>query len=432
MANNKYENLTYNEKDEQVLKNTELSKEDKETISILKEKCKKRKYCSAIEHIYIFNKNGCPTSRVADIYQVQLRQMQRIFKDLGINRNSYEAQQIAGSTRDSTIILKPHKYAIKDTLLPENLNDFFNYLSVIKGKSKNTVQGYKVDLILFFRYIKQYKGLAAKDVDFYSIDISDIKEDFIKKIKLTDFYAFLSFVENERNNSTYARARKVAALKSFFKYLHTKAKILDENPTSDLEAPKISRRNPVYLTLDESKHLLDSVDENYEHHYRDFCIITIFLNCGLRLSELCSINISSIKGDILTIIGKGNKERTVYLNKASLKAISDYMAERSKMEILDSQKDALFVSERKCRINKSTVERIVKKYIGNAGLDKSKYSPHKLRHTAATLMYKHGKVDIRSLQIILGHENISTTQIYTHVDDEKLREAVSSNPLSDE
>jgi site-specific recombinase XerD len=319
-----------------------------------------------------------------------------------------------------------------DDLLPERISEFLNYISVIRGKSNNTVAGYKIDLIVFFRFLKLYKGLCPKNIEFENIIIHDIEDDFIKKIKLTDFYAFLSFAENQRNNSAYARARKVASLKSFFKYLHTKTKILADNPTSDLERPKIDKRNPIYLTLEESKRLLNSIDSDNKHQKRDLCIITLFLNCGLRLSELCSINITSIKEDTLTIIGKGNKERTVYLNNACLKAISQYIIERNTMDILSEHRDALFVSERKCRINKRTVERIVKKYIRHADLDKDKYTPHKLRHTAATLMYKHGNVDIRSLQKILGHENISTTQIYTHVDDEQLRQAVNSNPLSNE
>ena len=316
-------------------------------------------------------------------------------------------------------------------IIPERLIEFLNYLSVIRGKSSNTIAGYRIDTIMFFRFLKLYKNISPKNIEFEDIVINDIEDEFIKSIKLSDFYAFLSFAENQRKNSTYARARKVAALKSFFKYLYTKAKVINENPTADLETPKISKRNPVYLTLNESKDLLNSVDGTYKHPKRDFCIITLFLNCGLRLSELCSIDITKIKDDTLTIIGKGNKERTVYLNNVCLKAISEYIVERNLMEILPDYKDALFISERKCQINKRTIEKLIKKYIGQAGLDQEKYTPHKLRHTAATLMYKYGNVDIISLQKILGHENVSTTQIYTHVDDEKLREAVNSNPLNE-
>lgn len=318
-----------------------------------------------------------------------------------------------------------------ETNIPKRLMEFLNYLTVIKAKSINTIDGYRIDLTMFFRFLKYSKEVRSKTVKFDEINIDDIDDSFIKNIVLSDIYAFLSFTENQRNNSAYARARKVAAIRSFFKYLSAKTKILTENPASDLETPKISKRNPVYLTLEESKSLLNSIDADNKHYKRDLCIITLFLNCGLRLSELCSIDISRIKEDILTIVGKGNKERAVYLNKACLKALLEYMTVRSTIETLEEHKDALFISERKSRINKRTVEKIVKKYIEAAGLDKSKYSPHKLRHTAATLMYKHGKVDIRSLQKILGHENISTTQIYTHVDDDKLRQAVNSNPLNE-
>lgn len=321
---------------------------------------------------------------------------------------------------------------IVDYNLPEALNDFLNYLGTIKGKSPNTIAGYKVDLTMFFRFLKLYKGLAKKESIFENITINDIDDSFLKKVKLGDLYAFMSFTETHRDNGTYARARKIATLKSFFKYLSGKAKVLEDNPAIELESPKISKRNPIYLTLDESKSLLKSIEGRNKE--RDYCIITLFLNCGLRLSELCSIDISRIKEDTLTVIGKGNKERTIYFNKACLSAISNYLIERQSKEakILPENKDALFISEKHNRINKRSVERVVEKYILIAGLDSNKYTPHKLRHTAATLMYKYGNVDIRSLQKILGHENVSTTQIYTHVDDEKLREAVNSNPLSEE
>lgn len=321
---------------------------------------------------------------------------------------------------------------IYDPTLPEYLNSFLNYLDTIKGKSSNTILAYKFDLTMFFRFIKLYKGYVNNDIDFDKILINDIDEKFIKQIKLSDLYAFISFTENYRDNGAYARARKVASLKSFFKYLHNKIKVIDSNPALELETPKTDKRNPIYLTLDESKSLLSSIDgENAE---RDYCIITLFLNCGLRLSELCSIDISKIKEDTLTIVGKGNKERTIYLNNACLRAINNYLPIRLKKndKVVDKDKDALFISRNNRRINKRSVELLVKKYLNKAGLNKQKYSPHKLRHTAATLMYKYGNVDIRSLQKILGHENVSTTQIYTHVDDDTLRQAVNLNPLSNE
>lgn len=321
--------------------------------------------------------------------------------------------------------------SIYDTDLPSCLNNFLNYLDTIRGKSVNTIAGYKIDLIMFFRFLKMYKGYTDKKTEFNEIKISDINNDFLNSITLPDIYAFISFVENYRNNKSYARARKIATIRSFFKYLHTKEKILKENPAQDLETPKIEKRNPIYLTLNESKNLLSSIDGDNKE--RDYCIITLFLNCGLRLSELVSIDIPKIKGDILTVVGKGNKERTIYLNPASLDSIKDYLIKRNEFrDKIKEDKDALFISRNMKRINKRTVELIVKKWINMAGIENQKVSPHKLRHTAATLMYKYGNVDIRSLQQILGHENVSTTQIYTHVDSEKLREAVNLNPLSHE
>lgn len=316
--------------------------------------------------------------------------------------------------------------ALFDENLPCILNDFLGYLYTVKGKSLNTIDGYKVDLRLFLKYIKKIKNNLKNEID--DIDISDIDIELIKQINLNDIYSFINYVSIKRQNSTYARARKIAAIRSFFNYLETKAKIIKENPARELESPKINKRHPVYLTLEQSKRLLDSIKGRNKE--RDFAIITLFLNCGLRLSELVSIDISKIKGDTLTVVGKGNKERTVYLNKACIKAINSYLAVRPKDGVVD--KDALFLSERKKRIDKRTVEKLVKKYIVSAGLLNDKYTPHKLRHTAATLMYKYGKVDIRALQHILGHESVSTTQIYTHIDDEILRDAVKSNPLSEE
>lgn len=314
--------------------------------------------------------------------------------------------------------------------LPISVDDFLNYMETIKGKSKNTIEAYSYDLEVFFKFMKNRKNNTLYDLNYDMTDIfiNDIDDNFIKTISLIDLYAFLSYVANYRDNKNYARARKVACLRSYFKYLHTKAKIIDQNPAAELETPKVDSRHPIHLTLDESKKLLESVDG--ENMSRDFAIITLFLNCGLRLSELVGIDINKISEDTLTVIGKGNKERTVYLNKACISAIDNYRKDRQTDGVID--KNALFLSERKKRISKRTVQHIVKKFIENAGLDSNKFSTHKLRHTAATLMYKYGNVDIRALQQILGHDNISTTEIYTHVDDERLRQAIRSNPLSNE
>lgn len=314
-----------------------------------------------------------------------------------------------------------------DNNMPSYLNDFINYMETIKGKSKNTIREYYFDLRLFLRFMKVHRNLVTDKKEFDEIDISDIGIDIIKGISLSDLYSFMSYVSRERDNSASSRARKVASIKSFFKYLTDKAKLVDFNPANELESPKILKRLPKYLNIEESKRLLNSVEgENSE---RDYAIITLFLNCGLRLSELVNININRIRNDTLTVIGKGDKERTIYLNNACLRAIEAYIAVRPKDALKD--RNALFLSERKQRISVKTVQYIVKKYIKSAGLDPERYSTHKLRHTAATLMYKHGKVDIRALQEILGHESISTTEIYTHIDSQQLRNAVERNPLSE-
>lgn len=402
-----------------------------------------RGYEFIIEDLYILAyKNKLTTTQLGKIYNVTPRAVQIWLKELGLNRDLKTASKLKNKNSNlnlSGYISKgqetSNKYGIQvsqDSKYPDFMVDFLNYLETIKGKSKNTIDGYTIDLTLFFRFMKVYKGLVKdSDLEFEEIEINDLDNDFVRKIKLTDLYAFLSFVEKQRDNGTYARARKVACLKSFFKFLNGKAKIIDENPTLELESPKINKRHPVYLTLEQSLDLLSSLNKNDKNYKRDYCILTLFLNCGMRLSELCSIRIDKIKGDTLTIIGKGNKERTVYLNNACLKALDDYISSRDDSKATNESKKFLFLSNRNLPINKRTVELLVKKHIGNAGIVDGKYTPHKLRHTAATLMYKHGNVDIRSLQSILGHENISTTQIYTHIDDEALRDAVKSNPLSE-
>ena len=307
------------------------------------------------------------------------------------------------------------------------LRDFLSYMLTIKGKSQNTVQVYFYDLRVFFRFMKLHRNLTDKKSDYDNISIADIDLDFIRTITLSDLYAFLAYVSNSRDNSSYARARKVASLKSFFKYLTLKAKLLDINPAAELESPKILKRLPRYLNVEESKQLLNSIDGQFSE--RDYAIITIFLNCGLRLSELVGINLNNFKGTSLNVIGKGDKERSIPLNQACIKALEAYMRVRPVDGVRD--RNALFLSNRRQRISKESVQKIVKKYIKAAGLDPDRYSTHKLRHTAATLMYKYGHVDIRSLQELLGHESISTTQIYTHLDSNQLRTAVESNPLAD-
>lgn len=326
------------------------------------------------------------------------------------------------------------KTHIQNSELPSFLVDYFNYLETIKGKSKNTILGYSYDLRLFLRFILVHKKIVDADLsDNDSLDkihVKDFSIDTLRDIALSDLYSFLSFVNRERTNSSYARARKVASLKSFFNYLTNKARIISQNPSKELESPKILKKLPRYLNIDESKHLLNSiVTLNSKNKFRDFAMLTLFLNCGMRLSELVGIDLDDVRQNTISVTGKGGKERIIYLNKACIDALNNYMMHRPVDGVKD--KNALFLSSRKTRINKSTVQFIVKKYIKLSGLDPKKYSTHKLRHTAATLMYKHGKVDVRALQKILGHETLATTQIYTHLDNQQLQDALNSNPLAD-
>lgn len=311
--------------------------------------------------------------------------------------------------------------------LPQSVIEFLNYLSVVRSKSELTVLEYASDLRLFFRFMLIYRGIVPKDTEFEKIDISFIDLDFIKTVKISDAYAFLSYCRNERKNDSASIARKVSSLRAFFKYLCVKMKQIPENPMEELESPKLKKALPKYLSLEESVRLLESI--NGRDKERDYAIITLFLNCGLRLSELCSLNYTDIKSDgTMTVTGKGNKERTIYLNEMCVNAVKEYM----KVRPVDGVKDkhALFLSNRKSRISPKTVQHIVEKFIEKSGLGDRGYSTHKLRHTAATLMYQKGGVDVLLIKDILGHENLATTEIYTHIVDEQLKDAVSSNPLN--
>lgn len=308
---------------------------------------------------------------------------------------------------------------------PSALKDFLVYMQVILGKSEATVHEYYLDLRTFLRYLKCSQGRADL-VKISSVTISDITPEDLQTVNLSFIYEYMYYITTVRKNAGNSRARKASSIKSFFKYLTTKSGILKDNPAKDLDAPKIPDLLPKYLTLDESVKLLNSIESQFFE--RDYLIITLFLNCGLRLSELVSINLSNIQDSSFTVIGKGNRERTIYLNEACSDALMKYLAVRPHDGVID--RDALFLSKRKTRISTKMVQVIVKKSLQNAGLDTTKYSTHKLRHTAATLMYKHGNVDVRALQEILGHRQLSTTQIYTHVDNSQLRDAINKNPLS--
>lgn len=310
--------------------------------------------------------------------------------------------------------------------MPALVRTYLNYLSAIKSKSTLTVLEYASDLRLFFRYICKTRRLCDKDVPFDEINISILSDDDICSVTLDEAYAFLVYCRNERKNDSNSRARKAVAIKRFYRYLEINGYI-KINKIAFLESPQSKKSLPKYLTLEQSVKLLQSVDGKFKE--RDYCILTLFLNCGLRLSELVGINISHIKdNNTLIVLGKGSKERTIYLNKACLDAIEAYMAVRPIDGVID--RDALFISNQKKRISKQSVQKMVETNLKKCDLDGMGLSTHKLRHTAATLMYQHGNVDPLQLKEILGHENLSTTEIYTHIHDDQLKQAIDSNPLN--
>lgn len=310
--------------------------------------------------------------------------------------------------------------------LPNLVKLYLNYLSGIKSKSELTVLEYASDLRLFFRFVARTRNLCDNSVPFDEINISLMDNETICSVTLDEAYLFLAYCRKERKNDNNSRARKVISIKRFYRYLEVNG-IITVNKMAFLESPQKKKSLPKYLTLDESLKILNNVDGKNKE--RDYCILTIFLNCGLRLSELVGINISHIKdNDTLVVLGKGNKERTVYLNQACINAISAYMAVRPKDGVID--RDALFLSNQKKRISRITVQKMVESNLEKNGLSGRGLSTHKLRHTAATLMYQHGGVDPLQLKEILGHENLSTTEIYTHIHDEQLKEAIDSNPLN--
>lgn len=319
---------------------------------------------------------------------------------------------------------------------PQLLLDFLSYHETIKAHSQRTVDEYYLDMRNFFRYLKQQRDPALADQPLDAIDIRDIDIDFISRITLTDIYSYLTYLSRDRvqhqnsENSNKglnaaSRARKLATIRSFFNYICNKRHLLEDNPCKDVDTPKQMKSLPRYLTLNESLSLLDAVDG--PHRERDYCILTLFLNCGLRISELIGLDVTDIHDDALRILGKGNKVRVVYLNQACKDALARYMAVRR--PITGRDKNALFLSAQNQRISRSTVHALVKKHLSAAGLDSEKYSSHKLRHTAATLMLQNG-VDVKAVQEVLGHEHLNTTEIYTHIDNEALRVAAKANPLS--
>jgi site-specific recombinase XerD len=315
---------------------------------------------------------------------------------------------------------------------PPIIREFLGYIGTIKGKSPKTVSEYYLDLRTLFRYIKMKRGLVPADQPFEEIDISDVDLNMIRTIDLTQVFEYMNFLSTERHNGAATRSRKVSSLRSFFRYLTDKTGKLAKNPVQELETPKLKKSLPKYLTLEQCLELLkkELTNTNEKTRERDYCILTLFLNCGIRLSELVGINLNDVHltSSTMKITGKGNKERMVYLNDACVDAIKRYLAVRPNDGLIDRQ--ALFISSQRKRISPKTVQYLVKKYLSQIDLGGPGYSVHKLRHTAATLMYQQGHVDIRTLKDILGHENLGTTEIYTHVSNEQMAKAAKANPLA--
>ena len=318
---------------------------------------------------------------------------------------------------------------------PTVLRNYANYMVAIKGNSEKTVCEYLLDLRTFFRFLKaKESGLTPDKEEFEKISISDFELDKIKPITTEDIIEFLMYAGKDRENNTSTRMRKLSSVKSLYKYLHGKKHLVDNNPTSEIDSPKKAQTLPKYLTLEEAIRLLETVkgDKESKTRARDYAIIALFLNTGMRLSELVGLNLESLDSEITTVkvLGKGSKERVIYLNKAARAALIEYLRQRLDPKHVRTSSNAVFLSGRENRISNKTVQWMVQKYLKMAGLGSKGLSVHKLRHTAATLMYQHGKVDVLVLKEILGHTNLNTTQIYTHLNTEQKKNAANANPLA--
>ncbi|GEK35152.1 tyrosine recombinase XerC [Kurthia sibirica] len=310
---------------------------------------------------------------------------------------------------------------------PKFLRDFLVYLTAIKGKSQRTRKEYEYDLSLFFRFLIAQKEHENLDT-IMEISIAHYTVEDLRDITLEDLYLFLEYCEMTRHNNAATRARKVATFKSFFHYLKTKKHLILENPADELEAPKLSKKQPIYMNLEESQQFMTGIQYSI-HFERDYCMMTLFLNLGIRVSELCALNLTSIHDDIITIQGKGDKERNLFLNKSCINALHSYLKIRDNY-LKNTDNKALFLSQKGTRLTRQTISKLVRKINLQSGLEKEHLTPHKLRHTSATLLYRSG-ADIRSLQQILGHSNISTTQIYTHVENKEIQRVIMEHPMND-
>ena len=319
---------------------------------------------------------------------------------------------------------------------PPIMREYAGYMSTIKGSSEKTVCEYLLDLRTFFRYIKvQDDILSYEREDLEKIEISDLSVDTIGGVTTAAIYEFLVYARSSLDNNSSTRMRKISALRSFYKFMHDKKHYIDSNPTIEIEPPKKASTLPKFLSVEEAVHLLETVKSDKESNTldRDYAIIVLFLNTGMRLSELVGLNLSSFDSELNTVkvLGKGNKERIIYLNNAAKSAVKTYLKRRLDPRFIRTSDKAFFLSRRQQRISNKTVQWVIYKYLDLAGLGDRGLSVHKLRHTAATLMYQSGKVDIRVLKDVLGHEQLNTTQIYTHLTSANLESAVDANPLSD-
>ncbi len=315
------------------------------------------------------------------------------------------------------------------------IQEYASYKRSIQGCSQKTVDEYLLDLRTFFRYlVAREKDISFRSEAFFTLDVSSVGLAELGKIRAEDLYDYLNYITDDRENKWCARARKLSAIRSLYKYLVNKRHYLEYNPTTDIDSPKAQKTLPKVLTLTESMRLLAAVDNDKESKFRkrDYAILTLFLNCGMRLSELVGIDINDIDSDLTTlrVIGKGSKERVIYLNDACQAALTDYLIIRMSQKYAKVQTKAVFLSRLDQRMSVKTVQAMVYKYLKLAGLESKRYSVHKLRHTAATLMYQSGNVDVRVLKEILGHEQLNTTQIYTHVSNADIEKAMGENPLA--
>ena len=326
-------------------------------------------------------------------------------------------------------------FSIPLSTMPPTVREFASYKVTIQGCSEKTVDQYLHDLRMFFRYmVCQRQGLEPTEENFEKAVLTGLDHAFMASITTSDIYEFFMYISNDRENRWCARARKLSAVKAFFKFLVHKKHLFEVDPSANIESPKRKQSLPKFLSIDESRALLDAVANDMDSAFRerDYCIVTLFLNCGMRLSELVGISLNDLDSELrsLRVIGKGSKERIVYLNDACRDAILAYMEIRRSPKYANIQTNALFISKQYKRISDKTVQWVVYKYLKLAGLDYKHYSTHKLRHTAATLMYQTGQVDIRVLKEILGHEQLNTTQIYTHVSNAGMESAINANPLA--